>query len=417
MSEFYDQVKERFIRYAKVDTQSVCGMPTVPSTEKQWDLARMLEKEMKEMGVQDVFCDDYCNVYGTIPSTLPNGGGIALGFLGHIDTAPEASGTNVKPWVHENYQGGDILLNKELNIVLEAAKYPRFQKYLGNDLILTDGTTLLGGDDKAAVTSIMTMAEYYCKHPEVPHGPIKLGFTCDEEVGLLGADKMDVEKFGADIAYTLDGDGLGEFIYENFNGEEIQLTIHGLAVHPGTAKNIMKNAITIANEFISMLPAMERPEHTEDREGYYHPIEIHGTVENAFLRCIIRDHDKFRFSQRHDYLEKCVDALNKKYGEGTIEKHYTGRYSSMYEQIMKVPYMIDYAKQAMEECGVTMKPIPMRGGTDGACLSMKGLPCPNISAGYENAHGRFEMVSIQALEKNVEILLHLIALYSKRESL
>ncbi|MDO4519353.1 MAG: peptidase T [Eubacteriales bacterium] len=416
MSEFYDQCKERFIRYAKVDTQSVPGAGKVPSTEKQWDLANMLADEMRAMGVQNVWQDEYCNTYGTIPSTMPDGGGISLGFLGHIDTASEASGTNVKPWVLENYDGGDILLNKEENIVLEAAKFPRMAKYVGDDLILTDGTTLLGGDDKAAVTSIMTMAEYYCKHPEVPHGPIQICFTSDEEVGLLGASKMDIPKFGADLAYTLDGDGLGEFIYENFNGEEIQLRIHGVAVHPGTAKNIMKNAITIGNEFLSMLPAFERPEHTEEREGYYHPLVFEGDIENAFIRAIIRDHDKFRFSQRHDYLEKCVAALNAKYGEGTVEHTYTGRYSSMLDAVMTAPYMVDYARQAMAECGIEMKCIPMRGGTDGAFISQKGLPCPNISAGYENAHGRFEMVSIQSLEKNVEIMLHLIAIYTKHEA-
>lgn len=417
MSQFYDQVKERFIRYAKVDTQSQNGAATVPSTEKQWDLAHMLEEEMKNIGLQNVTHDDFCNVYGTIPSTLPNGGGISIGFLGHMDTAPDASGTDVKPWVLENYPGGDIVLNKEQNIVMEAAKYPRLAMYVGQDLILTDGTTLLGGDDKAAITSIMTMAEYFCKHPELPHGPIQIGFTCDEEVGLLGAHKFDIERFGADIAYTLDGDGLGDFIYENFNGEEVHLNIHGLNVHPGTAKNIMKNAIEIGGEFMNMLPALERPQHTENREGYFHPIKFEGTVEKAFLRCLIRDHDKKRFQERHEYVEKCVAALNEKYGEGTVESSYTGKYSSMYDAIMKVPYMIDYAKQAMADCGVEMHAIPMRGGTDGACLSQKGLPCPNISAGYENAHGRFELVAIQALEKNVDILLRLIDLYSKKESL
>ncbi len=363
------------------------------------------------MGVSDVEMTETVLVYGTIPSTLPDGGGISIGFVAHMDTSPDAPGTGVKPWVYENYPGGDVLLNKEQNILMREEDYPTLKKYVGKDIIFTDGTTLLGGDDKAAVTALMTMAEYFCSHPGVKHGPIQLCFTPDEEVGR-GTENFDVKRFGADLAYTVDGDALGGLSYETFNGIEAQLVIHGLSVHPGTAKGIMKNAVEIGGEFMAMLPALERPQFTEGREGYYHPFVFEGTVERAAIRCLIRDHELDRWEERKAYVEKCVDELNRRYGGGTVELSYTNTYYSMREVVGKVPFMVDYARQAMRDCGVEPFDIAMRGGTDGSWISQLGLPCPNITAGYENAHGRFEFVPVQSMEKNVEILIQLMEIYA-----
>ncbi len=411
MSQFYEQVRDRLIRYAEVDTQSMVGSSTAPSTMKQKDLGRMLRDELIALGVQNVRMSDECCVYGTIPSNLDKPCQ-AVGFVVHMDTSPDAPGANVKPWVLKNYDGGDIVLNEAQGIVMEAEKYPRLQLYVGNDLVLTDGTTLLGGDDKAALASVMTMVEYFCTHPEVPHGPIMIGFTPDEEVGR-GTENFDIRHFGADVAYTLDGDGLGGFCYETFNAVEAQLHIHGLSVHPGTAKDIMKNAVEIGGEFMSMLPAFERPQNTCGREGYYHPCVFEGGVEKAFLRCLIRDHEPERFEERKSYVLKCVAELNRIHGEGTVELTWVNPYSSMREVIKKVPFMIDYALEAMRGCGVEPELTAMRGGTDGSWLSQAGLPCPNITAGYENAHGRFEFVPIQSMEKNTEIVIELLKIYAE----
>ena len=414
MSEFYTQVKERFIRYVKVDTQSQAGSLTAPSTMKQKELAEMLKKELTALGVSNVELTETCLVYGTIPSTLSDGGGISVGFIAHMDTSPDADGTNVKPWVYEKYSGGDVVLNRELGIVMEEERYPTLKKYIGQDLIFTDGTTLLGGDDKAAVAAVMTMAEYYCSHPEIPHGPIQICFTPDEEIGR-STENFSPERLGADVAYTLDGDALGGIVYETFNGVEAQLTIHGLSVHPGTAKDIMKNSIEIGGEFMAMLPALERPQYTTGREGYFHPFVFEGTVEKTFIRCLIRDHELERYNERKAYLVKCVEDLNRRYGNGTVEVEFTNIYYSMREVMKEVPYMVDYLRRAMKDCGVEPFDIAMRGGTDGSWISQMGLPCPNMTAGYENAHGRFEFVPIQSMEKNVEILLQLIGIYSKHE--
>ncbi|MDO4475222.1 MAG: peptidase T [Lachnospiraceae bacterium] len=413
LNEFKEQVKERFIRYARIDSQSIAGIAKVPSTDKQFDTANELKNEMLAMGIADAYVDEHAVVYGSIPSNLEGGKGIAIGFNGHHDTTPDVTGTNVKPWVLENYQGGDIVLNKEQNIVMEASEYPRLAMYKGQDLILTDGTTLLGGDDKAAVATIMTMAAYYMAHPEVKHGPIRLCFTPDEEVGLCGAEVTDMERWGAEVAYTLDGDGLGDFMYENFNGEEAQFTITGLNVHPGTAKNIMINAIEIGAELIGMLPAFEKPQTTEGREGYFHPFVSEGTVEKTFIRCLIRDHDKERFGMRHNYILMMVEALNKKYGEGTVAVEFVGKYSNMREEIDKQPKLVEYGLQALKDCGIEPKIIAIRGGTDGASFCRKGVPAPNFSAGFENAHSRFEYVSIDAMARNVEVLIRLNELFAQ----
>lgn len=412
MTKFYEQVKERFIRYAKVDTQSQAGVSSAPSTMKQKNLGRMLRDELAEMGVKDAELTEKGLVYGSIPSTMPDGKGISIGFVAHMDTTPDADGTDVKPWIFEKYPGGDVVLNKELGILMREADYPTLKKYVGEDIIFTDGTTLLGGDDKAAVAAIMTMAEYFCLHPEIPHGPIKLCFTPDEEVGR-STENFSVERFGADLAYTMDGDALGGMVYETFNGVEAQLTIHGLSVHPGTAKGIMKNAIEIGGEFMSMLPALERPQFTEGREGYYHPFIFDGTVEETYIRCLVRDHELDRYEERKAYVMACVEELNRRYGEGTVELKWDNVYYSMREVIKKVPFMVDYCKQAMRDCKVEPFEIAMRGGTDGSWISQMGLPCPNITAGYENAHGRFEFVSIQAMAKNVEILIRLLEIYAE----
>lgn len=415
MTEFYRQVRERLIRYAKVDTQSSAHSDTVPTTMKQFDLARMLEKEMKEIGVSDVWLDeDKCVVYGILPSNLAEGKGKAVGYVAHMDTAPDASGTDVKPWVLENYQGGDIVLNREKDIVMRVDAFPNLNNYIGQDLVLTDGTTLLGGDDKASIAAIMTMAEYYCTHPEVPHGLISLAFTPDEEVGGLARD-LDLKRFGSPIAYTLDGDYLGYYEDETFNASGAVLTAKGRSVHTGTAKDIMINAVDIAAEFMNMLPKFEKPQYTEGREGFFHVISCNASCENAVVELIIRDHDSVQFANREEYLRKCEKALQKEYGEGNVKLEIRETYRNLKEVIDKVPFMIDYLKQAISACGIEPQSLAFRGGTDGSALSHRGLPSPNLSAGYENAHGRFEYVPVQSMEKNVEILLKLNEIYAGAE--
>ena len=413
---YYESVKERLIRYAQVDTQSINGTDAVPTTAKQFDLARMLRDELEEIGVQDVFLDEKCCVvYGKIPSNLSNVSkehtGRDIGFIAHMDTAPDASGSGVKPWVLENYRGQDILLNEQHQIVMSPEEFPNLLQYIGQDLILTDGTTLLGGDDKASIASIMTMAEHLCRHPEIPHAGISLAFTPDEEVGGLARD-LDLERFGASIAYTLDGDHLGYYEDETFNASSAEFTIRGQSVHTGTAKGIMINAADIAAEFIGMLPADERPQTTDGRQGFYHVVSCQADCENAVVKLIVRDHDPELFLKREEYLKCCSDVLKKKYGEDRITLTITPTYRNMKEVIDRVPFMIDVLKEAISNCGIDPVCEPFRGGTDGAALSFRGLPCPNLSAGYENAHGRFEYVPIQSMEKNVEILLEMCRIYA-----
>ncbi len=412
MSEFYHGVLERLMRYAKVDTQSANGVSCVPTTAKQFDLARILRDEMQEIGVSDVYLDeDKCVVYGILPSNLDHEAK-KIGFVAHMDTAPDASGTDVKPWLLKDYDGRDIVLNEEKNIVMKVSDFPNLKNYLHQDLVLTDGTTLLGGDDKASIAAIMTMAEYYCAHPEVKHGQISLAFTPDEEVGGLARD-LDLERFGSPIAYTLDGDYLGYYEDETFNASEAIVEIKGISVHTGTAKGIMKNAVDIANEFMSALPPYEKPQYTDGREGFFHVVSCNATCEEAKLRLIIRDHSSVQFAIREEYLRKVTDELNRKYGKGMVTLTINETYRSMKEVIDTVPYMIDYLKQAISDCGVEPHSLAFRGGTDGSALSHRGLPCPNLSAGYENAHGRFEYVPVQSMEKNVEILIRLCEIYSQ----
>lgn len=401
---------ERFLRYVKIDTQSVEESESFPSSEKQKDLARLLEKELKELGASDVKLDEYGYVYATIPATTTKPLK-TLGFVAHMDTAPALTGTNVQPRIVENYDGNDIVLNKELGIYLSTDKFPDLSSYKGQDLIVTDGTTLLGADDKAGVAEIMTLAEYLLAHPEIPHGTIKIAFTPDEEVGR-GVDFFDVEGFGADFAYTVDGGKLGEIEYENFNAAGVKLTVQGTSIHPGYAKNKMKNAILMAMEFQNMLPVSENPAYTDHYEGFYHLDSIEGSVDQVVANYIIRDHDKAKFEEKKARVLKIAEYLNEKYGEGTFTVDIKDSYFNMKEQILPHMHLIDNAIKAMEELDIKPLVTPIRGGTDGARLSYMGLPCPNLCTGGQNYHGRYEYVSIQSMEKVVEILIKIVEKYS-----
>ena len=408
---FYEQVKERLIRYAKVDTQSARTSDTVPSTKKQFDLAYMLRDELIKIGASDVWLDEEkCVLYAALPATVP--GGMAFGLVTHMDTAPDAPGAGCQPWVLTAYDGGDILLNPEKGIVMSPKAFPNLKNYVGQDLILTDGTTLLGGDDKAAIASVMTMAEHLLAHPELPHGPIALAFTPDEEVGGLAKD-LDLARFGAKVAYTLDGDYLGYYEDETFNASHAAVTFAGRSVHAGTAKGILLNAADMAAEFVGLLPPLEKPQFTEGREGFFHLVSIQANVEQAQVDLIVRDHDPDLFARREQLLRDLAARLAEKYGPNRVHITITPTYRNMKEVVDRYPFLIENLTEAIRRAGLTPKSIAFRGGTDGSALSHRGLPCPNLSAGYENAHGRFEYVPIPSMEKNVEILLHLVGLFSE----
>lgn len=405
-------VVEKFLKYVKFDTKSYEESNTVPSTEGQVILAKELAKELEEMGVKNVSVDNNGYVMGTIPSNLDKKVPV-IGFIAHVDTAPDMSGKGVNPQIIENYNGEDIVLNKENNIVLRVADFPEIKEYKGKDIITTDGTTLLGADDKAGVAEIMAAAEYLINHPEIKHGEIKIGFTPDEEVGR-GADYFDVEKFGADFAYTVDGGAIGELEYENFNAAGAKIIIKGRNVHPGSAKNKMINSILVANEFISMLPQKEVPELTEGYEGFYHIIGFNGEVEETKLQYIIRDFYKTNFEARKTNMSNIADSLNKKYGEGIVFLEIKDQYYNMKEKIEPVKEVVDIAHKAMEEVGVVPKVTPIRGGTDGARLSFMGLPTPNLFTGGHNFHGRYEFIPIFAMEKAVDVILKIAQLYTNK---
>lgn len=415
-TEFYEKVRERLIRYAKVDTQSDRNGAKTPTTDQQFDLARMLFDELRAIGAEEtVFDERTCVVTAKLPSTLPDGGGMPFGLITHMDTAPDAPGANVRPRVLEAYDGGEILLNAERNIVMSPEEFPNLTQYVGQDLILTDGTTLLGGDDKAGIASVMTFAEHLLSHPAILHGPVSLAFTPDEEVGGLAKD-LDLDRFGAKVAYTIDGDHLGYYMDETFNASEATLEIKGRSVHPATAKGIMINAADVAGEFLAMLPRSEKPQYTSGREGFFHVIALNADVEQAKVVLIIRDHDRTCFGHREAFLKTCAEALKAQYGAERISLTIKQSYRNMKEYIDSCPYLIKNLTEAIRMAGLTPKTEPFRGGTDGSALSERGLPCPNLSAGYENAHGRFEYVPIQSMEKNVEILLHLAALFGKMQN-
>ena len=413
---FYESVRDRLLRYARVDTQSTRISDTVPTTRKQFDLAYLLRDELIAMGAADVWLDeDRCVLYGKLPATVPPGHGVAFGLVTHMDTAPDAPGANCQPWVLTDYDGGDILLNGEKGIFLSPREFPNLKNYIGQDLILTDGTTLLGGDDKAAIAAVMTMAEHLLQHPELPHGPIALAFTPDEEVGGLARD-LDLARFGVQVAYTLDGDYLGYYEDETFNASHATALFRGRSVHTGTAKGIMVNAGDLAAEFISLLPPREKPQFTEGREGFFHLVSIQANVELAQVDLIVRDHDAGVFARREQLLRDLAAQMARKYGPERVSLTIAPTYRNMKEVIDQYPFLIDNLTKAISLAGLTPRSLPFRGGTDGSALPHPGLPCPNLSAGYENAHGRFEYVPIPSMEKNVEILLHLARLFGETEA-
>lgn len=400
-------VVEKFLNYVRIDTQSDENSTSCPTTKKQHDLATLLVKELEEMGALEITYDrEHCYVYASIPATRGFEDRPVLGFISHMDTSPAVTGENVKPRIIEDYDGKDILLNEEKNIVMKVEEFPELSGYAGKRLIVTDGTTLLGADDKAGVAEIMTMAEYLLSHEEIPHGKIRVGFTPDEEVGA-GADHFDVKLFGADYAYTVDGGKLGELEYENFNAAGAKVTFHGRSVHPGDAKNKMINALLLAMEFQSMLPVFENPMYTEGYEGFYHLDGLKGNVEEACAEYIIRDHSRDKFEEKKETFLKVAGYMNEKYGEKTVSIDMKDSYYNMREIIEQHMQLIENAKAAMEENGVTPVVVPIRGGTDGARLSYMGLPCPNLCTGGHNFHGRFEYVCADSMEKIVEILLTL----------
>ena len=402
-----EKIEERFLRYVAVDTESAEEVEQVPSTERQHDLARMLCRELQEMGFEAEH-DEHCYVYGTIPGNRPDAP--VIGFIAHMDTSPDMSGKDVKAKI-VRFTGEDILLNAEKGIVLSVKDYPSLEKYRGEDIICTDGTTLLGADDKAGVAEIMTLAQFYAENPDVPHGTIKIGFTPDEEVGN-GPKYFDVKKFGADFAYTLDGGELGEIEYENFNAAAMKVQVKGLGIHPGSSKNKMVNASLIAIEFDSLLPAQQRPAFTEGYEGFFHLHSMQGEVESATLIYIIRDHDAGKFEAKKALALAAGEYLNKKYGEGTVTVEIKDSYRNMAEIIRQHYHLIDNARAAMQAIGVTPVTMPIRGGTDGATLSYMGLPCPNLCTGGANFHGRFEYIPVQSMELTYEIVKGIAARYA-----
>ena len=402
-----ERIEERFLRYVAVDTESAEEVEQVPSTERQHDLARMLCRELQEMGFEAEH-DEHCYVYGTIPGNRPDAP--VIGFIAHMDTSPDMSGKDVKAKI-VRFTGEDILLNAEKGIVLSVKDYPSLEKYRGEDIICTDGTTLLGADDKAGVAEIMTLAQFYAENPDVPHGTIKIGFTPDEEVGN-GPKYFDVKKFGADFAYTLDGGELGEIEYENFNAAAMKVQVKGLGIHPGSSKNKMVNASLIAIEFDSLLPAQQRPAFTEGYEGFFHLHSMQGEVEAETLIYIIRDHDAAKFAAKKALALAAGEYLNKKYGEGTVTVEIKDSYRNMAEIIRQHYHLIDNARAAMQAIGVTPVTMPIRGGTDGATLSYMGLPCPNLCTGGANFHGRFEYIPVQSMELTYEIAKGIAARYA-----
>ena len=408
------QLIERFIKYVTIDTESDPNNPAFPSTENQWDLANVLVKDLKVIGMQDISLDENCYIMATLPSNVSYNVPI-IGFVSHMDTSPDFTGKNVKPQITENYQGNDIILNKEKNIILSPDYFEDLLQYKGQTIITTDGTTLLGADDKAGITEIVTAMEYLIQHPEIKHGTIRICFTPDEEVGK-GAHLFDVEKFGAEWAYTMDGSQIGELEYENFNAASAVVTITGKIVHPGYAIGKMINSMQIANEFMSLLPEAEVPEKTRDYQGFFHLHDMNGTVEKTVLEYIIRDHDIKLFEKRKNVLQNIADELNKVAGQNLIEITMKDQYFNMKEKIVPVMHIVDLVEETMIDLGITPLIKPIRGGTDGSQLSFKGLPCPNIFAGGHNFHGRFEYVPAESMVKATEVIVGIAAKIAQKNS-
>ncbi len=407
-----EKVLERFLKYIKIDTQSDENSETTPSTEKQFNLAKVLKKELEDLGLQDISLDDKCYLMATLPANtdkkIP-----AIGFIAHMDTSPDMPGAVENPNFVFNYSGEDIVINKEKNLVLTTKEFPELEDYIGKTILTTDGNTLLGADDKAGIAEIITAVEYLVNNPQIIHGTIKVGFTPDEEIGR-GVDHFDVKKFNADFAYTLDGGGLGELEYENFNAAGAKVYVQGRNIHPGYAKNKMVNAMLLAMEFNALLPANERPEHTANYEGFYHIVKMEGSVENAMLQYIIRDHDKVKFEQKKQTITEAVEFMKKRYGDDVFRLELKDQYYNMKEMVLPVIHVVDTARQAMEEVGVVPVVVPIRGGTDGARLSYMGLPCPNIFAGGHNFHGKFEYVPVETMEKAIDVILKIVKLYTDK---
>ena len=405
-----EKILDRFLRYVSVDTQSNEESETQPSAAREWNLLKMLRDELQALDVE-VTLDEYGYVMAGIPSNMEKKVP-AVGFIAHVDTAPDASGKDVKPQIVENYGGGAIDLKGVPGLQLKPEDFPEMLHYVGQTLITTDGTTLLGADDKAGVAEIMHAVQYLVEHPEFKHGPVKIGFTPDEEIGR-GVVKFDVKRFGADFAYTMDGGEVGELEFENFNAASAKIHIQGRNVHPGYGKGKMKNAILIGQELNGLLPAAERPEHTEGYEGFFHIVSFRGTVEDADFAYIIRDHDRAKFEARKTLLQEVVNFVNVKFGEGTATLDLRDQYYNMREQVEPHYHIIDKAVKAMEMAGVKAKIQPIRGGTDGANLSFKGLPCPNIFAGGLNFHGKMEFVPLESMEKASQVVLNIISLFAE----
>jgi len=412
MEKVLPKVAERLINYAKYDTQSAYVSESYPSTSKQLILANHLAEELKQIGLNDVYLDEYGYVFGTLPSNIeeevPK-----IGLLAHMDTTPEMNGENVNPQIVEDYDGNDIILNKEKNIILSPKQSPELKNYIGQTLITTDGTSLLGVDDKAGIAEIITAMEYLINNPQIPHGIVKVAFTPDEEVGR-GVIHFDIKKFDVDFAYTLDGGPIGELTYETFNAAMAKVEVNGKNVHPGLAKNKMINAIDILMELNSMLPVNQKPQYTENREGYFHALIINGDVDKCYESFYIRDHDRKKFEARKNLMIKAVQFINEKHGENTIELDIEDEYYNMADVLKDVMHIVDISEKAAKEVGIKPYFIAMRGGTDGAWLTYAGLPTPNIFTGGHNYHGRYEYVPVYSMEKAYEVILKIIELYAKK---
>ena len=404
-------VVDRFIKYVKFDTESNTTTGTTPSTPGQLILAQELKKELEEIGLQDISLDSNGYLMATLPSNT-NKQVPTIGFVAHMDTSPDLTGKNVNPRIVKSYDGKDIILNKDLNVILSPNDFPELLKFRNQDIIVTDGTTLLGADDKAGIAEIITAMKYLKDHPEIEHGKIRICFTPDEEIGQ-GADHFDVEKFGAEWAYTMDGGELGELEYENFNAAGVKISIQGRSVHPGSAKDKMINALVVANKLVTLIPASERPEHTSHYEGFFHLMGMSGSVDAASISFIIRDHDRTLFENRKQIMRDAVEYLQKLYPNSTITLEIKDQYYNMREKVQPVIKIVDYAFNAMQELGITPLVKPIRGGTDGARLSFMGLPCPNVFAGGLNFHGRYEYVPIPSLEKAVKVIVKIAELVAK----
>ncbi|MDP2337559.1 MAG: peptidase T [Bacteroidota bacterium] len=407
-----EQVLDRFLRYAKVFTTSDPESKTFPSTDRQLDFADQLANELREIGLQDVVRDQFGYVTATLPSNLDHPTSV-VGFISHMDTSPDYSGEHVNPQLVKNYQGQELVLNEELKTILSPADFPELMKYVGQDILTTDGKTLLGADDKAGIAEIVSAMDYLIRHPEIKHGQIRICFTPDEEVGQ-GTKHFDLKQFGAEFAYTLDGGEIGELEYENFNAASAKISVKGRSVHPGSAKNTMINSMLVATQIIQTLPPDQRPEHTEGYEGFFHLTSFEGNVSLSKLEYIIRDHDLVKFEAKKNLLKEICSLVNLQFGQGTVSLELTDQYYNMKQKVEPVKYIVDLAEQAMNDVGVKPKIKAIRGGTDGAQLSWKGLPCPNIFAGGHNFHGPYEFVPVQSMQKAVEVIVRIAELVAKQ---